>query len=146
MELKTIQLDILQRLQLPLGEVGSCKEGKSSKSPSKRDSKKGAKAHLKSVLLAYTDGASNWAHQDDSADWDVQGLLMLSQPTLDFQGGDLYVLNGKEGWQPRSVQFQNAGDVAIFKSNKAYFHGMHTVEKGSSPHCRRVAVGLFHKL
>ena len=70
---------------------------------------------------------------------------MLSKPGVDFRGGSLYVLDGSCGWKKTSVSFAQRGDVAVFRSNGNFFHGMETVLAGSGPTCSRVAVGLFHK-
>jgi len=106
----------------------------------------------KAILLAYTEGAENWTHQDDNTQFDYQSLLMLSEPVVDFNGGELHVLRGQdedwEDWKKTQVKFMNRGDVAIFRSNGHFFHGMDEVlvgEKGSDG-TNRIAVGMFHKL
>ena len=101
--------------------------------------------NTKSVLLAYTDGGENWAHQDDNRDFSFQALLMLSQPGIDFNGGSLYVLDGNRAWAKHRVTFKGRGDVRVFRSNGHWFHGMDEVLAGSGPFCNRIAVGLFHK-
>ena len=99
----------------------------------------------KAVLLAYTQGGQNWAHQDDNKEFAFQALLMLSQPRVDFTGGALYVLDGSKEWVKHAVSFARRGDLAVFRSNGSFFHGMDEVSRGDSPVCSRVAVGLFHK-
>jgi hypothetical protein len=103
----------------------------------------------KAVLLAYSEGAENWTHQDDNSQFDYQSLLMLSEPGVDFNGGELHVLRGEDDdWKKMSVRFMHRGDVAIFRSNGQFFHGMDEVlvgEKGSDG-TNRVAVGMFHSL
>ena len=99
----------------------------------------------KAVLLAYTQGGENWAHQDDNKEFAFQALLMLSQPRVDFTGGELYVLDGSKEWVKHAVSFARRGDLAVFRSNGSFFHGMDEVSRGDSPVCSRVAVGLFHK-
>ena len=105
----------------------------------------------KAVLLGYGEGGQNWAHQDDNTQYPYQALLLLSQPQKDFDGGQLYVLDGtdQDHWIEREAGHQNAGDVCVFRSNGCVFHGMNTVlsceDPGGScpkpPH--RVAVGLL---
>ena len=79
---------------------------------------------------------------------------------LKAQGGELYVLDGSAGadWRKTAVAFGSVGDVAVFRSNGAFFHGMNKVRRvraasaaGAAPtrpgpQCRRIAVGLLHKL
>ena len=44
------------------------------------------------------------------------------------------------------VEFERRGDVAVFRSNGAFFHGMERVEEGSGGGVtRRIAVGLLHR-
>jgi hypothetical protein len=130
--LRHIQERLVQSLGLSPTEIGV-------------DNAKLPPNNSKSVLLAYTQGAENWAHQDDNKDFSFQALLMLSEPGLDFTGGALYVLDGSSGWEKRSVAFERRGDVAIFRSNGSFFHGMDEVLPGSGHECKRIAVGLFHK-
>ena len=102
----------------------------------------------KAILLAYAQGAENWSHQDDNKKFNYQALLMLSEPGHDFNGGDMHVLKGGDGdeWKKTNVKFMNRGDVAIFRSNGVFFHGMDEVLKGDKKEglTRRVAVGLYH--
>lgn len=131
--LQHIQEQVVISLGLsPDGQVGA----PDSKLPS---------TNKKSVLLAYCEGAENWAHQDDNKDFSFQALLMLSEPGLDFSGGSLYVLDGSSGWEKRAVTFARRGDVAVFRSNGSFFHGMDEVLTGSREDCSRIAVGLLHK-
>jgi hypothetical protein len=107
--------------------------------------------NAKAVLLCYTDGAENWAHQDDNRQFGYQALLMLSEPSVDFDGGELYVLNRADGeWTRTAVPCCHRGDVVVFRSNGPFFHGMSRVTPGSrgcaAGDCCRVAVGLFHKV
>ena len=102
----------------------------------------------KAVLLVYTEGGENWSHQDDNREFHYQALMMLSEPGVDFTGGEFYVLSdaAKEGvWIKKAVVFENRGDVVLFRSNGKYFHGMNVVSTGTSAVCHRVAVGLLHK-
>ena len=48
-------------------------------------------------------------------------------------------------WVQTNVEYENRGDVVIFRSNGKYFHGMSQVLKGDNEHCHRVAVGLLHR-
>ncbi len=107
--------------------------------------------NTKAVLLCYTDGAENWAHQDDNRQFGYQALLMLSEPRVDFNGGELYVLKQADGeWTRVAVPCRHRGDVVVFRSNGPFFHGMSRVTPGSrgcaDGDCCRVAVGLFHKV
>lgn len=74
---------------------------------------------------------------------------MLSQPGCDFSGGELYVLDGGAAWRKSRATFSRRGDVAVFRSNGAFFHGMEEVlapgVSSRSSVCSRVAVGLLHK-
>lgn len=58
--------------------------------------------NTKAVLLMYTEGGQNWAHQDDNANSPYQMLIMLSVPGEDFSGGELYVLDGNEEYRKHS--------------------------------------------
>ena len=102
----------------------------------------------KAVLLVYTEGGENWSHQDDNSEFHYQALMMLSEPGVDFTGGEFHVLSdaAKEGvWVKKAVVFENRGDVVLFRSNGRYLHGMNVVRRGTSDVCHRVAVGLLHK-
>ena len=107
-------------------------------------------ANTKGVLLCYAQGAENWAHQDANAPpngFAYQALLMLSEPNVDFTGGELFTMRGgvADAWKPNAITFCGRGDVAVFKSSGPWFHGMHSVQRGSDDElCSRVAVGLFH--
>jgi len=50
----------------------------------------GVKSGSKMLLLKCGPGGINWAHQDQSA-YPYQALLQISRPTVDFQGGNLYI-------------------------------------------------------
>ena len=102
--------------------------------------------NTKSVLLCYAEGAENWSHQDDNKDYPYQALLMLSDPGVDFQGGELHVLDGGRAFARTTVAFAARGDVVVFRSNGHFFHGMDEVRRGSAAECSRVAVGLLHRL
>jgi hypothetical protein len=109
----------------------------------------------KAVLLIYTENAENWTHQDDNSEFKYQALMMLSEPGVDFNGGEFHILsksggtasngNNKRKWIKKSIAFMNRGDVVLFRSNGHYFHGMNVVTKGTNDACHRVAVGLLHK-
>ena len=79
-----------------------------------------------------------------------QGTVMLSEPGVDFTGGEFYVAS-KDAVSGRivrtKVEFKNPGDLVLFRADKAggYEHGMLPVRKGSSSNCKRVAIGLFQK-
>ena len=130
--LKKIQERVVRSLELNATSIGDA----DAKLPP---------SNSKSVLLVYSEGGENWAHQDDNKDFSFQALLMLSKPGVDFEGGSLYVLDGNQGWAKRSVEFQTRGDLAVFRSNGLFFHGMDEVLEGSGSWCNRIAVGLFHK-
>jgi hypothetical protein len=102
--------------------------------------------NTKSVLLCYAEGAENWSHQDDNKEYPYQALLMLSEPGVDFQGGELHVLDGGRAFARTTVPFAARGDVVVFRSNGHFFHGMDEVRRGSATECSRVAVGLLHRL
>ena len=103
--------------------------------------------NTKAILLCYTLNAENWTHQDDNSKFSYQALLMLSEPTVDFNRGELYVLNGTEdAWSTTAMAFQGRGDVVVFRSNGKYFHGMNQVLQGTKEMTSRIALGLFHRL
>eukprot|EP00951_Prasinocladus_malaysianus_P004947 scaffold35095_cov33-Prasinocladus_malaysianus.AAC.1 len=85
---------------------------------------------------------------------------MLSYPGKDFRGGSFYVAHrlddtaeadniNSRPFVPvvlrRQVPLHCQGDLAIFKAAKSsgWFHGMDTVEVGSSGRAYREAIGLL---
>jgi len=103
--------------------------------------------NTKAILLCYTLNAENWTHQDDNSEFPYQALIMLSEPTVDFNRGELYVLNGtNDEWSTTAIAFQGRGDVVVFRSNGMYFHGMNQVIQGRKEMTSRIALGLFHRL
>jgi len=103
--------------------------------------------NTKAILLCYTLNAENWTHQDDNSEFPYQALIMLSEPTVDFNRGELYVLNGtNDEWSTTAIAFKGRGDVVVFRSNGMYFHGMNQVIKGRKEMTSRIALGLFHRL
>ena len=87
---------------------------------------------------------------------EYQALVLLSIPGIDFNGGELYVQNGRfpeTGIPPvnKTSNFANggsAGDVVVFKANNLddvgdFYHGMTTVKKGKDNKCERWCIGLF---
>lgn len=101
-------------------------------------------ANTKAVLLAYTTHGKNWAHQDDNRLSPYQAVLMLSDPGVDFTGGELYVLDGERDYAKHRVTWTGRGDVAVFKSNGSWFHGMDQVRSGTGKVTERLVVGLLH--
>ena len=100
------------------------------------------------VPLFYVEGGENFAHQDNNGAYPYQALLMLSEPGLDFSGGELCVLNGNDGtFKEHAVAFQRRGDVAVFRSGggaeSLWFHAMKEVKRGSRASTRRIAIGLL---
>ena len=107
------------------------------------------------IGLGYGEGGENWTHQDQQKDSEYQVLIMLSNPSEDFTGGELYVQNGAIPLtvEPKpccTSQFSNggkAGDIVIFKANgelpNKMYHGMTTVKKGTNDMCERWAIGMF---
>jgi len=109
----------------------------------------------KSILLSYTEGAENWAHQDNNADADCpyQAVLLLSRPGIDFNGGQFYVAKQQHcgdgvvtSITRREVELQQPGDLVIFQAGKdtGWFHGVLPVQRGTASKCCRDAVGLIH--
>ena len=84
-----------------------------------------------------------------------RALLMLSRPGIDFKGGSLYTVDVDAGCTKRQVHFGRAGDIAVFRSNGSFFHGMDEVRRGDCEDkanggnedvTARIAVGLLHRL
>ena len=119
----------------------------------KGDDLKHAVLTRKTIVLRYKEGSENFAHRDgldDGEAFPYQGTVMLSNPGVDFTGGEFYVASkdAESGRIVRTkVEFKNPGDMVLFRADKAggYEHGMLPVRKGSSSICERVAIGLFQK-
>ena len=135
----------------------------------KEDSEKRREVLLskkKAIRLMYSEGGENWAHQDNNScdACPYQALLLLSQPGVDFCGGEFYVARQKaeakeegEGCHSRNVppgqiviirheaRGLEAGDLVIFQAGKhsGWFHGVLPVLRGSALVCRREAIGLL---
>ena len=107
----------------------------------------------KAIVLHYKEGAENFAHRDglDNGEaFPYQGTVMLSEPGVDFTGGEFYVASkdAESGKIVRTkVGFKNSGDLVLFRADKegGYDHGMLPVRRGSAANCERVAIGLFQK-
>jgi len=121
------------------------------------------------IGLCYGEGGMNYTHQDNTATNQnknpairYQALVLLNAPGKDFNGGELYVQDGRvpmtndqrEWVAPINSQTSNfacdgqAGDVVVFKANgsgggKNWYHGMTTVTKGTNAVCQRWGIGLF---
>jgi len=121
------------------------------------------------IGLCYGEGGINYTHQDNTATTKnknpairYQALVLLNAPGKDFNGGELYVQDGRvpmtndqrEWVAPINSQTSNfacdgqAGDVVVFKANgsgggKNWYHGMTTVTKGTNAVCQRWGIGLF---
>ena len=100
----------------------------------------------------------NYVHTDDAGPY--QALLMLSQPGVDYSGGELFVCKKSDGddnttqLKQTSCAFENAGDLIIFSGDKdEYLHGMSTVvapppggrERDEDLEPQRFAVGFFQR-
>ncbi len=118
---------------------------------------------LRCIVLRYTEGGVNWWHQDQSSH-PFQALLMLSEPSVDFSGGQL-VVQSKENLRaaPAVATFTAPGDLAVFAANeirppkpknpfdrpahgkkaRGFVHGMQPVGKGTGAVCERWAIGLL---
>lgn len=98
------------------------------------------KDRKKAIILSYSQGSENWAHQDGNNDLDFpfQATALL---TDEFDGGEFYVAK-KLGIDKisRTIVRMESGDMVIFAASKElkYFHGMLRITRGE-----RVAVGLF---
>jgi hypothetical protein len=136
---------IQQRLFDQLGLDGMFPESSKDKKCERMESL--PSCNTKAILLCYTLNAENWTHQDDNSEFPYQALIMLSEPTVDFNRGELHVLNGtNDEWSTTAIPFQGRGDVVVFRSNGMYFHGMNQVIQGRKEMTSRIALGLFHQL
>ena len=107
----------------------------------------------KAIALHYKEGAENFAHRDGLGNGETfpyQGTAMLSEPSVDFTGGEFYVASNdtESGRIVRTkVEFKNSGDLVLFRADKegGYDHGMLPVRMGSAANCERVVIGLFQK-
>lgn len=102
----------------------------------------------KSILLRYGLGGVNYAHHDDSGDY--QAILMLSKPGVDYNGGVFYLAESDPPHAVHEFPFGQAGELIIFCGMKErYLHGMTEVLPGTGEETReewttkRFAVGLF---
>jgi hypothetical protein len=100
----------------------------------------------KTILLRYGKGGVNYAHHDNSGDF--QALLMLSQPGEDYTGGEFYVANSEPPFAQRRVPFTCAGQLIIFRGNQGngtvpILHAMTEVGAGAGGTACRFAVGFF---
>eukprot|EP00397_Hematodinium_sp_SG-2012_P033538 GEMP01035849.1.p1 GENE.GEMP01035849.1~~GEMP01035849.1.p1 ORF type:complete len:323 (+),score=85.59 GEMP01035849.1:727-1695(+) len=101
----------------------------------------------KALCLEYGAHGVNWLHNDANP-FDFQAALMLSDPRTDFCGGELYVakLEGHEGNRvEHSVAFREPGDLAIFRANGEWYHGVKEVKERTSSKkaCLRVTLGFL---
>lgn len=100
------------------------------------------------IILRYGEGGVNWAHQDQTRHT-YQALVLLSDPGIDFTGGELYVRDGQNLESAEDyVAFQGAGDLVVFCAHsdgngRNFFHGMREVQRGEGDVCERWAVGLL---
>ena len=100
----------------------------------------------KALLLRYGEGGVNYAHRDGCGDF--QGLIMLSSPGVDYNGGALYLADSNPPFRTTEFPFASAGELLIFRGNRGngaieYLHGLTPVTRGSGAETRRFAVGLF---
>ena len=98
----------------------------------------------KVVCTRYGPNGINYAHQDQS-EGGYQAYLLLSKPKIDFNGGDLYIVDpagvyaGKKEQSTRCVPWQEVGDLVVFAANakeassgppRAWLHGFKEVSAG----------------
>ena len=113
----------------------------------------------KVLVTRYGEGGVNYAHMDQS-DFPYQAYLLLSRPSVDFDGGQLYLIDpaaAAEGAPAavaqRTVQWKARGDLVIFAANgkeaanppKNWLHGFRQVKAGSAgaEQCHMSVVGLL---
>ena len=97
----------------------------------------------KAILLRYGEHGVNYAHHDNSGDF--QALLMLSKPKVDYNGGTFYLAESDPPHAVFEFPFEAAGELIIFRGDRGKFlHGMNEVSAGTTlAGTRRFAVGLF---
>jgi predicted 2-oxoglutarate/Fe(II)-dependent dioxygenase YbiX len=100
----------------------------------------------KYILLKYSKGGENWAHNDANTSkvFPYQALLMLSDRN-EYDGGEFYIAKQAGKLDNADVSITrlctpklNAGDLVIFRANGSFYHGMKPVTRGE-----RVAIGLL---
>mmetsp|Transcript_48328 Transcript_48328/g.104690 ORF Transcript_48328/g.104690 Transcript_48328/m.104690 type:complete len:371 (+) Transcript_48328:254-1366(+) len=102
----------------------------------------------RSIVLKYTAGGVNFAHQDQ-CDKPFQAMVMLSNPGEDFSAGQFYVSDPGCVEAGTQVEWSRAGQCVVFCANAAsssghnYYHGMRPVREGSRSPCIRISLGLF---
>ena len=96
----------------------------------------------KSIMLRHGLGGINYAHHDNSGEF--QALLMLSRPNIDYTGGNFCLMESHPPHTLSEFPFQAAGQIIIFRGDKSnYLHGMTEVLSGSAEEASRFAVGMF---
>ena len=100
----------------------------------------------KTLLLRYGLDGENYAHHDDSGDF--QALLVLSAPGVDYNGGEFYLADRNPPFDQTLFPFSAAGQLLVFRGNPGfgtaeYLHGMRPVTKGTGDETQRFAVGMF---
>ncbi|EOD39850.1 hypothetical protein EMIHUDRAFT_439820 [Emiliania huxleyi CCMP1516] len=100
----------------------------------------------KALLLRYGLGGINFAHRDSCGDF--QALLLLSQPGVDYTGGEFYLADANPPFETQPFPFAAAGELLLFRGRQGHGavewkHGMQEVKAGSAKVTRRVAVGFF---
>ena len=110
--------------KLKLVMIGPTEEGGEEESEGKDRNESEATAgvlsdnNTKAVPLGYIEGGVNWAHQDDNAGSRYQMLLMLSEPKIDFDGGELYSLRGPENRHGGEVKAEKGEEAKEGKCSK----------------------------
>ncbi|EJK63364.1 hypothetical protein THAOC_15979, partial [Thalassiosira oceanica] len=105
-----------------------------------------AKSRKKAIILSYSQGSENWAHQDgnDDADFPFQATVLLTDDK-EFDGGDFYVAKklGIDEIARTIVKMRESGDMVLFAASKKlpHFHGMLTryCEMGGEEDCRSLS-------
>lgn len=112
----------------------------------------------KVVCTRYGARGVNYAHMDQSCGG-YQAYLLLSQPKLDFNGGELYIvdpagLHAGAKDHTRCEPWRDIGDLVVFAANakeascapaKAWLHGFREVTAGKrgEEKCHLCVVGLM---
>jgi len=92
------------------------------------------------LALCYEASGHNRPHRDlyGGVSFPYQALCVLTEPGVDFEGGEFYLQSGRQAEDRRRHIALRAGDLLVFQSSR--WHGSEEVTWG-----RRRAVGLqFH--
>jgi len=114
----------------------------------------------KVLATRYSVGGVNFAHMDQS-EGGYQAYLLLSRPTLDFGGGQLYIIDPATAAAAsaedatRQVEWLASGDLVIFAANskeaaegrdaRNWLHGFREVVSGreGAQKCHLCVIGLL---